>query len=90
MIKTHTGIVVVETALGKIRKTVKLYRSEKAWVVSARESTTRRPGVGIAVRAGQECCSRILSGTCRYLRSRPVLAWTERKNTDDGKRRTLA
>lgn len=33
--KTHTGVVVVETALGKVRKTVKLYRTDKAWVVSA-------------------------------------------------------
>ena len=36
--KTHTGIVVVQTALGKVRKTVKLYQTNKAWVVSAGES----------------------------------------------------
>ncbi|EBS1146876.1 hypothetical protein V8420_001717 [Salmonella enterica subsp. enterica] len=40
--------MVVETALGKIRKTVKLYRSEKAWVVYAGETynpeTGRRNG----------------------------------------------
>lgn len=61
MIKTHTGIVVVETALGKIRKTVKLYRSEKAWVVSARESETgcRNSGTG---RAGM-----LLLDTVRHL-----------------------
>ncbi|EBR8157196.1 hypothetical protein DOA20_18670 [Salmonella enterica subsp. enterica serovar Newport] len=42
--KTHTGTVVVDTALGKIRKTVKLYRSEKAWVVYAGETYSPETG----------------------------------------------
>ncbi|EBR9313064.1 TPA: hypothetical protein ACWV7G_001490 [Salmonella enterica subsp. enterica serovar Muenchen] len=45
MVKTHTGKVEVTTALGKIRKNVGLYRSEKAWVVSAGE--TYNPETGL-------------------------------------------
>ncbi|EBR4458243.1 hypothetical protein C2478_20335 [Salmonella enterica] len=45
MIKTHTGTVVVETALGKTRKTVRLYRSEKSWVVSVGETYNPQTGV---------------------------------------------
>ncbi len=45
--KTHTGIVVIETALGKVRKTVKLYRTDKVWVVSVRESYSSESGYRI-------------------------------------------
>ncbi|HGG6756618.1 TPA: hypothetical protein ACJGSF_003223 [Salmonella enterica subsp. enterica serovar Muenchen] len=44
MVKTHTGKVEVTTALGKIRKNVGLYRSDKAWVVNAGETYNPETG----------------------------------------------
>ncbi|ECG0109347.1 hypothetical protein DDQ45_18045 [Salmonella enterica] len=44
MVKTHTGKTEVTTALGKIRKNVRLYRSEKAWVVTAGETYSPETG----------------------------------------------
>ncbi|ELO0595382.1 TPA: hypothetical protein ACJGSF_005114 [Salmonella enterica subsp. enterica serovar Muenchen] len=44
MVKTHTGTVEITTALGKIRKKVRLYRSEKAWVVTAGETYNPETG----------------------------------------------
>ncbi|EHN1697028.1 hypothetical protein KG383_004453 [Salmonella enterica subsp. enterica serovar Newport] len=44
MVKTHTGTVVTETAPGKVRKKVRLYRSEKAWVVTAGETYSPETG----------------------------------------------
>ncbi|HBM0024431.1 TPA: hypothetical protein ACS50C_002215 [Salmonella enterica] len=44
MVKTHTGKVEVTTALGKIRKNVGLYRSDKAWVVTAGETYSPETG----------------------------------------------
>ncbi|EBD6544527.1 hypothetical protein NAK90_002052 [Salmonella enterica] len=54
MVKTHTGTVIVETALGKIRKKVRFYRTEKAWVVTAGETYSPETGQrnGGTVRAG--------------------------------------
>ncbi|EDS8888701.1 hypothetical protein GQC79_003631 [Salmonella enterica] len=54
MVKTHTGTVIVETALGKIRKKVRFYRTEKAWVVTAGETYNPETGQrnGGTVRAG--------------------------------------
>ncbi|HGV9720672.1 TPA: hypothetical protein ACNOC2_001378 [Salmonella enterica subsp. enterica serovar Enteritidis] len=45
MVKTHTGTVEVTTALGKIRKKVRLYRTEKAWVNTPRESWSPETGL---------------------------------------------
>ncbi|HAG0015878.1 TPA: hypothetical protein G8O67_003184 [Salmonella enterica] len=45
MVKTHTGKTEVTTAQGKIRKNVRLYRSEKAWVVTAGETYSPETGL---------------------------------------------
>ncbi|EKQ1742861.1 hypothetical protein ACE60T_005063 [Salmonella enterica] len=44
MVKTHTGTVEVTTALGKVQKKVRFYRSEKAWVVTAGETYSPETG----------------------------------------------
>ncbi|HFW3088906.1 TPA: hypothetical protein ACIBE3_002451 [Salmonella enterica subsp. enterica serovar Reading] len=40
MVKTHTGMVEITTALGKVR----LYHSDNAWVVSAGETYNPETG----------------------------------------------
>lgn len=44
MVKTHTGMVEITTALGKVRKKVRLYRADNAWVVRAGETYNPETG----------------------------------------------